>query len=1028
MSDFRIYRGFSGFPLITQNEVPKQIKGLSGRSFRRGWKKWIKPFETHLRSYRHLTGSFLPSRMTKGKEEELVKRYYDRPPLNVRYCAWQYSEKTLLTNFALIVHPTQVVPLDVAISFMDGTTSPGILLKERYADLLSSDKETILNNIRPEMESVLRDIDAGLMPVSVFSAWLKNELLPREKVVKDKKCRLFMAGPADHVAISHTLFHNQNIQMYENCWPKTWIGIGIDKFHGFWHVLRRSMLHHRRSDGEILVCCMDGRRHDASCQVREFETVAFVRWMRIHNRDKYVNRVKYVYRNITNTVMVAADGTVFSVEGGNKSGQGNTTTDNCLIQMRRVIYALLLMNKYTVLTEILRPNPPIIILGDDVMMWSKEMTRADYNELARIVKEHVGAEWTTDFRNETNWEFCSHTPTEDTSYRLAAIPVKRIVSSVYRYQNRTHLLERLMGLLRESYPHSDLFEKMYLVAADEAKQHRIVLPSRDDIRYLWTGYQNRVLKLNAYSPIKNIHIASLPFLQVIIQNDSKMNKQIKNKNKQIQQLQQKLHQEKLKKRVDTGMSGTQQECAFIKELVMSMIDPDTSSGLRWPDTFSERTSTYKAVNNFLLPINESDSIQDYPIGSYYIEVHPEIDEPIRYLREIGTATLGFAYSNSGQVSNSNNFGFYLPEQNRIDSDPTIRIAQPDGVVRLGIATPLLTEDNVTQLPTLVGPLEASVDSKNFWYLPTTTSGDATRFFLRQNSPGSCVATLRQISNEGTELTSNTLELSGVGDTGNVSIFIQDSPRARFSWRLELAIENTTTTNVPAVVNIQSYDIFCNPKDLVYESVNYPDLTTLMNDFEKLRINAQSVLTTYVGASLTNAGVSSSLLYRGGIPASFNQVFNYDTVAQVPDSYSGAAKDGTYTYYEPMDPEDYSFRTIYASNSYRRPYQIHTGIYNGDNEGNIQGEVFRVKIVTLIEFTSTSQLYISQPSPVCPMAITQLFRVLSGVPNAMENGKHMDKLKRIASRVGRFIRSGARFGWDHRAELQGAAMALAPLLV
>jgi hypothetical protein len=242
------------------------------------------------------------------------------------------------------------------------------------------------------------------------------------------------------------------------------------------------------------------------------------------------------------------------------------------------------------------------------------------------------------------------------------------------------------------------------------------------------------------------------------------------------------------------------------------------------------------------------------------------------------------------------------------------------------------------------------------------------------------------------------------------------------WGLTIKNEATALGGVIVELTITGYS---RQKDFFFRAEELADVSSLRSDIEKYRINSQSALLTYMGNVLTMAGQGATLLYRGGIPSTYNQLWDYKTVSQHQHSYNGPLVEGTYAYWEPQDTNDMIFRSVFSDNIFKRPYILCAGILN-DTENTFEG-VLRLRVCTHLEFTSKSQIYESIPSAVRPDLIVCRAQMLRGVPNAMENGKHLDKLAKIAKGVGKASIAVGRFLWTHRAALQSAGTALVPVV-
>lgn len=262
---------------------------------------------------------------------------------------------------------------------------------------------------------------------------------------------------------------------------------------------------------------------------------------------------------------------------------------------------------------------------------------------------------------------------------------------------------------------------------------------------------------------------------------------------------------------------------------------------------------------------------------------------------------------------------------------------------------------------------------------------------------------------------------------NDSTFTTDA--GLLSWYLTVFVTNIAGVGRNSF-SIDNMNFAGSIGNVGYASKSIPNLSTVVQDVEKYRVTAMSAWCQYQGSTLTDGGDAAMVLYRGGRPASMNAVWDYDTISEHPHSYSGKVKDGLYGYWEPQDTKDMHFRQTNAINAYERPYLVMSGTYSGDpGTGAINSpeSILRMRVFCAYEYTSPSQLFNSLPSPVCPELIRLAALALCGEMNVMENGKHLNRLKKIVSKVGKAAAAAAKFGWDHRGTLERIGLAAAPLL-
>jgi hypothetical protein len=759
-----------------------------------------------------------------------------------------------------------------------------------------------------------------------------------------------------------------------------------------------------------------------------------------------------VIQDMVEQVVVLKDGSVYMKYVGNPSGSNQTTEDNCigaLIMHFYLFIKLYLYYKHEVPTlEIILETALVNIYGDDDLggyHWRvftedledftkkfKEMYYSVHLEFGMTVKFleiEVGGK-VKDVREGGILSFLGsrpllidgfYYPKPDCSHLAASLitfigddSLTSIVSKIRAAVDLTYCIKEEDEESRHVYEFSLQMAQHYsghpdIELADQLFLDELLIGDYNP-RGLMTGYEGR----NFHSPpsvskLKWEVIFSPPQLEggwhkkFILEGRMSKQKQLVNvrgqerrlrlenekKGKHIAQLEARIHQMKS----NNGQVSEFEASMACKDFVMDLVNPEGSRDLKWPDQYSENTSTYKAVNNFFLPV-ALNSHGNFPAGSFYLEAHPELNDTILYLSEFdGTSEQRTVHGQIASGNSSNNFGFYTSEFRPVETairNDTYHIAME-----------VMDEFGTPQIPRFASPETANVASSGFWYLPCVTGGGNTMRVAWSNVGGPFDYTLRQVSSDGTVLAT----VSGTGASlggGIANIVLATSLDDLYSFKVEFEVTNQTSDE--AVLGLEA---LCSYKLNHLKMINEPlqDQTQLGRDIEKYRVVAQSLLATYVGSELTNAGDVAALMYRGGVPAQFSRLATYSDIAEHPDAYEGKLKDGTYTYWEGQDAVDYSFRSIFAKNDYRRPYHVVSGLYVGDPTSGVinNANFIRVRVITVVEFTSRSQVYSSGPSPVCPELIVLSARVLAGVPNAMENGKHMAKLKQIAGGVGRFLK-------------------------
>lgn len=488
---------------------------------------------------------------------------------------------------------------------------------------------------------------------------------------------------------------------------------------------------------------------------------------------------------------------------------------------------------------------------------------------------------------------------------------------------------------------------------------------------------------------------------------------ITNLNKRINQLDVEQHGEK----------GEIKACGHdVRNYVMSWTDPEHYGPMRFPDCFSEMTSLFLGTVDFELPFVTDTDLADAPQGSYYCEIHPDLENVVLYLENPPTGSGDPIHHVGGTVSledNENHFGFWDRNSERFQR----------GFLSDGAYNPVVQcfdERGIPQIPAFATPTSSAVLEKGFWYLPNRLGLVQHATIAFTNTGGSGTLTFTQVDRDGNVISGGgSGTLIGANSTGILNVALTQGSLGRFSWNLRLGV-SSDASDTPVMLTgcVCTMNYVAGP--LVMSRQSLPDIESLRANVEKSRITALSGLATFIGPPLTVEGKSCTYLYKGGIPAQYKELYDYDTISVLAGSYGGKILDGTYAYWEPADMVDMSFTSLSAVNLYKSPYILKAGNYNGAISGPTG--LIKLRVIIVSEYTTRSQLFPAKPSPVCPELINTCFRILSGQPNAMENGKHMDRIAGFFKSAGKAAASSAKWLLQHRQAIAEVAEAAAPLLL
>lgn len=240
--------------------------------------------------------------------------------------------------------------------------------------------------------------------------------------------------------------------------------------------------------------------------------------------------------------------------------------------------------------------------------------------------------------------------------------------------------------------------------------------------------------------------------------------------------------------------------------------------------------------------------------------------------------------------------------------------------------------------------------------------------------------------------------SGQGIT-NLGLTNTIAPQVAY---LALQIKGTTLPYTGPVYMYYTYDP-ASPAVLGY--LDYPnhaqhvnifdirDADTIVDSATQAFVLAQSLLITAEMSDLNNGGVlaiarvpGATVVGEGDDEVDFNTW--YEWIASLPyNAYDGAVKNGGYCWYLPEDETGFFYRPLDTYFGKELPYMVSEFTVSDNTEAS----VVRIKVATIVQFTTNSSIYDCRPSCyVSEMAF--MHHVLSLVQAAYSNDGHKTGLK------------------------------------
>lgn len=192
-----------------------------------------------------------------------------------------------------------------------------------------------------------------------------------------------------------------------------------------------------------------------------------------------------------------------------------------------------------------------------------------------------------------------------------------------------------------------------------------------------------------------------------------------------------------------------------------------------------------------------------------------------------------------------------------------------------------------------------------------------------------------------------------------------------------------------------------------------DAIQLQRSSSQAFILAQSLLLTAEMSDINNGGTLAIARIPANCPMGSNSVSSgqnltsdtwYDWIASLSNNnYDGPIKDGGYSFYLPEDETGFFYREIDNYFSKELPYLASEFTCT---EGLTESSIMRIKVTTLVQFTTTSSIYDQRPS--CYIANDKLIHhLLSIVPASYSNESHKESLKRILKIIGMKVKDLAK---------------------
>jgi len=249
-----------------------------------------------------------------------IAKYDRQQPHDVNEAAWAFARDATRRHFACM-NGSSKLPFFAVAENLDKTTSPGYPFNLQYPT-----KSAVLENpaFSEHLNTLWHDMTTTSPTKFIWTCSVKSEMRPEEKV-EANKLRTFLAAPIDLTMCANRLCLDMNDKFYEMGQKQIgWSCVGMSKFNRGWHKLATRL--GRFPQGFNL----DGASYDASLMARLLYEIGQMRIDFGNYSKDDAQRMRHIYDNIINSMIVLSNGDVVMKSTGMPSGSSNTVVDNTM--------------------------------------------------------------------------------------------------------------------------------------------------------------------------------------------------------------------------------------------------------------------------------------------------------------------------------------------------------------------------------------------------------------------------------------------------------------------------------------------------------------------------------------------------------------------------------------------------------------------------------------------------------------------------------------------------------------------------
>lgn len=482
----------------------------------------------------------------------------------------------------------------------------------------------------------------------------------------------------------------------------------------------------------------------------------------------------------------------------------------------------------------------------------------------------------------------------------------------------------------------------------------------------------------------------------------------------------------------------------INPYIATLIDPENVHGVRFPDALPKATAAVRALINHNAYYFPDSTIE--PAGTYFNVLSPVAINPLLEYKSEGVTTVFSTQTQEMQVL----FGGCTRPDDYTGLFPVIEDAPSPATASDQMWLPQLTTMNFRN--------EWRWEDQDFAFPPFIGSDDVGVFYgcpmglnVVAGTPGLLTVYVRTIQPAVAAV--NPFIVTACASTGapvpftSAATLVGDTT---FTFTLSATllaglanaggyfplpglgfrIQNTTSRSyliagysIGVITDQIGAGSFTRVQPRLV-GIPCPDQKTYAERVDQYRVVSMSNWLEYDGSALNNGGQSASILYRAGQSAGESGLYNYQAVAQAPESYAGCLKEGTYTIWAPNSEADMLMRTLNSTERWKLPFITNAGVVSTPSQVN----AVRLRVAINFELVSTAQLFDTLKPQPHPEWIDQASLLLREHPCTMANGKHWDWIKGVIRDSVDMVKGIGKWGAENKDWLIPAGTALASLLV